>query len=297
MNVSNVARVQGLGEVRNHGDELVPMAGIPVLSFDQTTRMEPKEVNKLNISMLTRLSEHPFYRDSFFRLKFNQEGKFEVTRCRLDPPSSSDAEPMERIVARLMPEDCHFRVADIRAIGERRLGLRHVSSHEIANGESERGVIQGCSLNISFCGAEYGSGQNAFYQFHEYSDEAIERRLPQYESGIDDFINASIWSHDLTIPQDNATLQRILDSAKKTAFLVLNYDLFSPCDSSSWGKGLGRFPKANVSAENVTLLRTLDVENWDIDEVSRKQYAFQFENVMSLLVAHYRKSLLDQIRT
>lgn len=275
---------------------------IPVLEFDQPTLLNYEKVSKLKVKDATRLSEHPFYRDSFFRCTYYEHG-FEVTRCRLDPLPPSDAEPVETIVERLMPEDCHFRVADIRAIGNRSLGLRHVSSHECAAKEKEQGMHGGCSLNISFSYA-LGTYENEYYNFHKETEEEIERRLPQYESAIDTFIYRSILRFDLKAPDKDGggTLQHLLDSAKKTAFMVLNYDQFGglgtphPKETDCY-VGLGRFAADFVSSENVTLLKNLDVDNWDITDVSRKQYDYQFENVVRLLVAQYRKTLLGHVRT
>lgn len=265
----------------------------PILEFDRLTLVSLNEVCALKIANVTHLSELPFYRDSYFSTTQTLEG-FEVTRFRLE--NTADAEPVESIVTRLMPEDCHFRVADIRAIGNRNLGLRHVSSHEIANREKEQGMFLGCSLNISFHAAGDPTRRPKYQGLHLKTDEEIERQLPEYEKAIDEFIFTSIKNFDLDA-DDKGRLQQVLNSAKKTAFTVIDYrpDAHS-CDSRSWGHGMGRFPKMNVRGENITVLRPLDVDNWEISEAGRQQYNYLFEDSLNFLVAHYRKRLLDHVR-
>ena len=287
---------------------------IVALEFNQATIVAGSAMDELNIAYATRLSEHPHYRDSYFSMQFradligNKGIFYEITRLKLDPPPvkldpppASDVESIDSIIERLTPQDCHFRIADIMAIGKKRLGLRHVSSHKDANVEKERGMRDGCSLNISFCKADTGGyGQaNKYEDLHMKTDEEIAKELPRYEKAIDGFISDSIMQFDLNAPEDGgATLQHLLDSAKKTAFMVLKYSKWNrPCDSNSWGEGLGRFPKCSLQGTDITVLKALDVDSWDIQEGSRKQYAYLMNKVVDFLVLHYRKGLLDHIRT
>lgn len=277
---------------------------IVALEFNQATIVACSAMNELNIAYATRLSKHQLYRDSYFSMQYRADLKepcYEVTRLKLDPPPASDVESIDSIVERLTPLDCHFRIADIKAIGKKRLGLRHVSSHKHASGEKERGMREGCSQNISFCKADTGgySQPNKYEDLHMKTDEEIAMELPGYEKAIDGFIGQSIMQFDLSAPEDGgATLQHLLDSAKKTAFMVLKYSMWNrPCDSNSWGDGLGRFPKCSLNGTNITVLKALDVDSWDIQEGSRKQYAYEMYKVVDFLVSHYRKGLLDHIRT
>lgn len=275
---------------------------VPYLPFDEKQYLETSSITKLDIHCATGLSSVPMYRDSYFISRFVMEfgGCFEITRRRLDPLPTQDSKFLEEIIEKLMPGDSHFRVEDIKKIGSRALGLRHVSSEAQAQREVLQGMSNGCSLNISFrqTAGRY-SGENVFQDLHEKSPEEIATLLPQFEKGINTFIRNSIERYDLDgLPEiGGATFQDLLTTTEKTRFLVVTYSAFAqPTDMCEWGEGHGRFSKMSVSSENIALLKPLDAAHWEIPEGGREQYAFPMEKILELFVACYRKSLLDHLR-
>lgn len=275
---------------------------VPYLSFDEKTYLNTSSITKLDIHCATKLSSVPMYKDSYFVSRFVTEfgGRFEITRRELDPSPTQGPKFLEEIIEKLMPDDSHFRVEDIKKIGARALGLRHVSSDAQAQREALLGMFNGCSLNISFRKTAGGySGENAFQDLHEKSTEEIETLLPQFERGINTFIRDSIERYDLgDLPETGGTtFQDLLTTTEKTRFLVVTYSPFAqPTDISSWGEGHGRFSKMSVSSDNIALLKPLDAAHWEIPEGGREQYAFPIEKILDLFVACYRKNLLDHLR-
>lgn len=293
-NFSSVVPQSSPKSPKANGNDLI------ILDFDQVTLMRGDKLSELRISMYTGFSSLPCYQDSKFKVEYTEQG-YLVTRLRLE--NNPSAEPLEDIFKRVMPENCHFKVADIRALGNKNLGLRHISSHEKAQNEKDQGMHQGCSLNISFHVFEIMSPGAKYEGLHNKTDEEIEKLLPEYQQAIDQFIYRSIMDFDLktdaTKEDDMGRLGQFLNSTKITAFTIIDYGFNrSPCDVTSWADGMGRFRKTNISGENITILRALDVDSWTISDASKKQYVQNhlFDETLKLLVAHYRKSLLDYIR-
>ena len=277
-----------------------------ILPFAKEVTVDINQVLELQIGVHTNLSALPIYNDSYFQLTgpswSNHKFWYKLTRLKLQNVPVIALDSVDDIIAKLMTTDCSFKIADIKSIGKQALGLRHVSSHEQATLEVVNGVFDGCSLNISFLEERYNPKDAKFAKLHEKSDKEITSLLPEYENGIDQFIKDSITQFDLSAPTDRgATFNDILETAKKTRFLVLRHDFWydHPVDYLSWGNGLGRFPKSFVDKERVSLLPPLDVEAWEIPAECKTQYIYTLETqkkIIDLLALHYRKNLLDHLR-
>lgn len=273
--------------------------GLPDLEFGVKTLVSSEQIQPLGISRYTNLSVS-HYKDSYFKYSYDsyQHGcsHYLIERLRLNPAPSPVNETVEALIQRLKPVDTEFKISDIRKIGDRSLGLRHVSNHEVAEREKTYGVFDGCSLNISFGASDSTTCSNKFEGLHNLSDEEIEQKLPEYEEGITAFLNESI-RKDLCCPSDNgATFQNVLDSVNKTAFMVLEYGCCSPTDCNIWGNGLGRFPKARVRPENISLVQFVDSQKWDITSQDRLQYAYAIDSIIDFLIAHHKHHILKTIR-
>lgn len=190
------------------------------------------------------------------------------------------------VVRRSKPCKDHFCNLDIIKIGNRILGLRHLSSADRADHEAKHGMIQGCSLNISFGETERGN-QNPYHQLHTKAEHEIKDLLFAYEFGIETFIKNSL-NEDTNY---SFKTRDLIETIGKTHFLVLEYKLGTLiADSHAWGNGHGRFPKMNVAAEKISVLKSPSMTEVNIEESD------DYETSLNRLVTLHKTSLINYIR-
>lgn len=147
-------------------------------------------------------------------------------------------------------------------ICKRRIGLRHVTGNLLAEQEGKEGFKMGCSLNINPCLSDHL--QTTFEKFSQ------EERCRQLEQRIKGFIHNSLiydigQKYDPARPPMPAIAlggSRVRDIAKFlecSRFCIVSYSEYrGPTDFSGWGEGLGRFPKHDVSPEDIHYIPVLD---------------------------------------
>jgi len=177
---------------------------------------------------------------------------------------------IEDTVQKLQPQESHFTVEDITAIGNRVLGLRYEREAFLLEVPT---FLMSLPLNAS----TQDRCINTDTKIASWCKWKQQRLLSSYEKEVDRIIMGST---KLVLPTPGA----ILDVARKTRFSVLEYESAESTHSPS----------------KVFPLPQVDVDKWDLSE-KFKNYAFyeaeDANKVSNLLVSHYRKSFLDYIRT
>lgn len=268
------------------------------LPFNVPILIDYTALVQYDISSVTKLS--PLFLDSYFSTTAHDSRNGVITRHHLENPITMP-ESLKTIFQNNKIENWKFSVADIRKLGgsngnARKIGLRHLSSENHAIYEQKFGMIDGCSLNITFGKTE--SFDSPFENLNTKSDTEIEQLLPQYEYGINNFIFDSILD-DLNLSENVKTIGDFLQAVIKTQFLLIKYSTsFKATDTDVWGEGLGRFPKACVGPNNIIRLpRHPNLEN--LLNEHRNRYIYGKEEtrkMIALLVKHYKKQMLDIIR-
>ena len=206
------------------------------------------------------------------------------------------ARPLPSTTAPTAPPESHFTPSDIVKIGNTLVGLRHVSSEDHAAFEAARGMRDGSSLNISFCGSD-GFKSPMFHNLHERVErgEDCTELLAHYERAITNFIIDSL-EMDLSDVSSSTDLLACLDKAR---FLIVKTNQYGATDTSyeSYG-GLGRFRKESVEKDDIVRLRTLSKEDLPISirphPITRGDESYN--DLLHFLAGHYRAELLRYIR-
>ncbi len=197
-------------------------------------------------------------------------------------------------------EEWHFNWKDVEFLAQQHLGMRHVSSRPQALAEATNGFVQGCSLSISPQYAEFDEMKDL-----KFEDIPINKRnqfVKLFEKGIDHFIYMSLifdLNPKLTLGQ--STVQEILSLINKCSFSLVTYnrDLSAPCDFSSWGEGLGRYPKISISNKDITLLAFVEEKDLGYSDLEKKQVLSSMKTsneIWKHIISSYRKVLIQQIR-
>ena len=234
------------------------------------------------------------------------QSDMETTERHSPSATQHDESFLDRLRVTTLPSS-HFIVSDIQTIGNRILGLRHVSSPEHAQYESTNGMLNGCSLNLSFneCEHKMDDCEKDFIDLHtkiEFQDpQEIQRRITKYEDAINNFVEQSIHM-DLQNPCQPVVGMKIgtfLETINKVRFLVIHYPPYEqPTDCCSYG-GLGRIPKTYVQAENISPLIPLAYNFCQLLYDNRDEIIESIEvakEVYRIFTDHYRQSLLNHIR-
>ena len=195
----------------------------------------------------------------------------------------------------------HITREDILKIGRALIGLRHVSSEKAAQENAEQGFL-GCSFNISFVGAE--DSPDATFEDLDLKlrlGDDCQDLIESYEKAISGFIRTSIFM-DADGPKTYRDLFAVIE---KTRFMLVKQNRLKSADSlnSSWG-GLGRFSEEPIDASGVLRLPSLTEEELNVDETLLAQPFPHYsedkrigEQAINYLVSHYRKKLLDFLRS
>ncbi|KPK32825.1 MAG: hypothetical protein AMS24_03060 [Chlamydiae bacterium SM23_39] len=263
------------------------------ITFDTPVFLTNKEVLSLKINKYTNRSELPCYKGSYFECKFLELDITEIIRRH----SVCSKDTFD-----LNSEDFHFCVEDINRIGQKSLGLRHVSSFKNACYEAINGMKDGCSLNISFKKSEGPYNKNRFEDLHKKSKEEIKEQLPEYEKGIINFITNSMKMDlnkkikRLDYPSSdrlNEVIDIIKNILKKTHFLLLNYKTRAVVtDTGLWSNGLGRVPKRSLEGKNITMLNIPNIEK----NMISNDMLCNSDELFNFLALNYMKSLLKTMR-
>ncbi len=206
------------------------------------------------------------------------------------------ARPLPSSTAPPSPPESHFTPGDIVKIGGTLIGLRHVSSEEHAAREAAFGMVNGCSLNISFC---EGSGfqSSKFHNLHQKIErgEDCTELVAQYESAITNFIIDSLEMdlEEVTFSTD------MLSCLEKARFLIVKTTHYFASDThyASYG-GLGRFPKETLPKDDIVRLRTLNKEDLSLSirphPIERGDESYT--DLLYFIADQYRGELLRFIR-
>lgn len=194
------------------------------------------------------------------------------------------------------PIDSHFTSKDITKIGRALIGYRHVSTEELAQNNTQKGIPDGCSLNISFCSSE--TDDRTFFENLDLkiiNGENCDVLIKQYEDAITQFIFNSIGMDLYDTPRTYATL---FASINKTRFMLVKTGWFKAADAPGYW-GMGRFAKEKINPEGVILLPRIKKAELGISDTQHRQLItspFECNTLMLYLTSHYRKKLLSYFR-
>lgn len=196
------------------------------------------------------------------------------------------------------PSDSHVTAEDVNRIGRLLIGYRHVSTEDYAQENAQKGIPDGCALNISFCDTESPRWDTATFKDLDKrvkSGENCSDLIRKYEKAITEFIVNSIF---MDFDSDPKTVGEFLTSLDKTRFMIIKTRFYSASDVTSYG-GLGRFAKARVKPKHIILLRRLQKEELGIPpETEPQKLSCNYENELlaNYLASHYRRELLRYLR-
>ena len=198
------------------------------------------------------------------------------------------------------PAGSHVTEEDILTMGRATIGLCHVSSQDEAQLNAEK-EFWGGSCNISFVGA-LTAGAAATFEDLDIKlrlGEDCQDLIEAYEKAISGFIHLSI-VRDVGCPETYRDLFAVI---KKTRFMLVKTNCNASADTGRWG-GLGRFPEEPIDPSRVLRLPSLTEEELNVDETLLAQPFPHYsedksigEQAINYLVSHYRKKLLDFLRS
>lgn len=212
-------------------------------------------------------------------------------------------------------KELHFSFEDISFLAKKSLGLRHVSSRKDALNEAKNGFIDGCSLSLAPHQARLTKMQEKSWSTITPAER--EEFIKCFEEGVDEFIDGSLL-YDAGRTEARAlmllgqTPHYVVANLVNYCFLSIvhyghflepeeqeNVCFYYTCDHSSWGKGLGRFPKRSISDEAITRLPDVRLQDLGYSEeelnsvVETKE---QGKQLYARMVACYRTALIHTIR-
>ena len=211
-----------------------------------------------------------------------------------EPSETIGAIAMARFISLKAPADSHFGPEDILRIGNRCLGLKPTPLLE---------RLTRHALNISFCNNEIvmESKKAIFAELDKKtrSGEDCTDLIKAYELAVTEYIQDSIAMHvTIIFPGTYASL---LDRIATLQFQIIAPSYIACKDPSNKSyRGLGRFPSKFIPDEPATVLNPILKSELDLPqdllqkEFSDANESFEFT---SYLAAHYRKGLLNHLRS
>lgn len=198
----------------------------------------------------------------------------------------------------LAPEtSIHFTLDDIQRLTNVNMGMRHVSSRQVALHEKAHGFKMGSAFNLTFERSEHleKSFENLPEELHSLPPDQQKKCLGDYERAINSHFSQSI-IFDIGPQSPGKTFGEICEKLKETCFLLIDYDRFSPTDIRNFG-GLGRFPKKDIDPESIkAILPFFDSPPAGVDPAEVIQNERQYEAFFELIVDQFRERLLTALR-
>ncbi|MFI5334044.1 MAG: hypothetical protein ACHQT8_02625 [Chlamydiales bacterium] len=210
--------------------------------------------------------------------------------------------PRNILQAKNKEEELYFTAEDLTLLCNGIFGLRHLTGQEPFEKECAQGMDQGCSLNLTPERTSRAKAEGGLLKweegFAEWARQSPRTAIFRFQDGVDDFIGACIDMDLYNTLQPGQPASSLFKVVTATRFLFVRYDQqLHTSDASSYGKGLGRYPKFDLPYTNIKPIPPLSIDECatpqELEGVLTDQNADVYQR---RLVTKYRTRLLRELR-
>ena len=288
------AKIQGI--VRGHQIRKEYNSTLP---FDTPCILSLEKVVRLRIRVKDMCSDLKRYQDSIFSEKRISIDPFFFQIVRRKKSSIQGGYILGNTFNRALLNDSHFQRSDILLLAKKSIGMRHVSSEEVALQEREMGVLLGCSFNLTFQKSEHDWDRGFETLPQEVASiSSPEEKISAYEKAVSNHIRQSIMYDIEGVFFNRITVRTVIEKIKNTRFLFIDYSAWGrPTDFNLW-HGLGRFPKLNVAPEEIKAVLFFDTSKTELNKLDEEiENGFQFDILVGEIVDYFQAIIINYLRS